>query len=95
MDVFEVPIEVLRLAEAIVFASPEPVTWQRLAPMLPSDLDPGVVFTTFEKHCAGPCRAGQGTETEARRLPRAATETLAVVALHHPSPGPRSRPSAG
>ena len=103
MDAFEVPIEVLRLAEAIVFASPEPVTWQRLAPMLPRDLDPGVVFTALEKHCAGRgvvlARAGEGWTfrtapdlaaqvrglmTEARRLPRAAMETLVVVALHQP-----------
>ena len=103
MDAFEVPIEVLRLAEAVVFASPEPVTWQRLAPMLPRDLDPGVVFTALEKHCAGRgvvlARAGEGWTfrtapdlaaqvrglmTEARRLPRAAMETLVVVALHQP-----------
>ena len=53
MDAFEIPIEVLRLAEAIVFASPEPVTWQRLGPLLPRDLDPGVVFAALERHCAG------------------------------------------
>ena len=64
MDVFEVPLELLRLAEAIVFASPEPVTWQRLAPMLPRDLDPGIVFTALERHCADRgvilVRAGEG-----------------------------------
>ena len=63
-DVFEVPIEVLRLAEAVVFASPEPVTWQRLGPMLPRDLDPGMVFTALERHCASRgvilARAGEG-----------------------------------
>ena len=53
MDVFEVPIEVLRLAEALVFASPEPLTSQRLGPMLPRDLDPGIVFSALERHCAG------------------------------------------
>ena len=103
MNAFEVPIEVLRLAEAVVFASPEPVTWQRLAPMLPRDLDPGVVFTALEKHCAGRgvvlARAGEGWTfrtapdlaaqvrglmAEARRLPRAAMETLVVIALHQP-----------
>lgn len=103
MDIFEVPIEVLRLAEAIVFASPEPVTWQRLGPMLPRDLDPGVVFTALERHCAGRgvilARAGEGWTfrtapdlaaqvrgmmTEARRLPRAAMETLVLIALHQP-----------
>ena len=64
MDVFEVPIEVMRLAEALVFASPEPLTWQRLGPMLPRDLDPGVVFSALERHCAGRgvilARAGEG-----------------------------------
>ena len=64
MDMFEVPLELLRLAEAIVFASPEPVTWQRLAPMLPRDLDPGIVFSALERHCAGRgvilVRAGEG-----------------------------------
>ena len=53
MDVFDVPIEGLRLAEALVFASPELLTWQRLGPMLPRDLDPGVVFSALERHCAG------------------------------------------
>ena len=64
MDVFEVSIEVLRLAEALVFASPEPLTWQRLGPMLPCDLDPGIVFSALERHCAGRgvilVRAGEG-----------------------------------
>ncbi len=64
MDVFEVPLEVLRLAEAVVFASPEPVTWQGLGPLLPRDLDPGIVFAALERHCAGRgvvlVRAGEG-----------------------------------
>jgi segregation and condensation protein B len=53
MDAFQVPIEVIRLAEAAVFASAEPVTWQKLQPLLPRDLDPGIVFDALEKHCAG------------------------------------------
>ena len=64
MDVFEVPIEILRLAEAAVFASPEPLTWQKLQPVLPRDLDPGVVFAALEKHCANRgvilAKAGEG-----------------------------------
>jgi len=64
MDVFEVPLEVLRLAEAVVFASPEPVTWQRLGPLLPRDLDPGIVFAALERHCAARgvilVKAGEG-----------------------------------
>ena len=103
MNVFEIPVEVLRLAEALVFASPEPLTWQRLGPMLPRDLDPGVVFSALERHCAGRgvvlARAGEGWTfrtapdlcaqvrslmTEARRLPRAAMETVVLIALHQP-----------
>ena len=103
MDVFDVPAEVLRLAEALVFASPEPLTWQRLGPLLPRDLDPGVVFTALEKHCADRgvvlAKAGDGWTfrtapdlgakvrsmmNEARRLPRAAMETLVLIALHQP-----------
>lgn len=64
MDAFEVPIELLRLAEAIVFASPEPVTWERLRPMLPRDLDPALVFAALQRHCAGRgvilAKAGEG-----------------------------------
>jgi len=64
MDAFEVPIAVLRLAEAAVFASPEPLTWQKLQPLLPRDLDPGIVFAALEKHCADRgvilVRAGEG-----------------------------------
>jgi segregation and condensation protein B len=64
MDAFEVPISVLRLAEAAVFASPEPLTWQKLQPLLPRDLDPGIVFAALERHCADRgvilVRAGEG-----------------------------------
>ena len=47
MDPFDVSPELLRVAEAAVFASREPLTWQALAPLLPRDLDPGVVFTAL------------------------------------------------
>ncbi len=64
MDPFDVPIDVLRLAEAAVLASPEPVTVQRLAPLLPRDMDPSLVLAALEKHCAGRgivlARAGDG-----------------------------------
>ena len=64
MDPFDVSPELLRVAEAAVFASREPLTWQALAPLLPRDLDPGVVFTALEKHCASRgvilVRAGEG-----------------------------------
>lgn len=52
MDAFEVLIGVLRLAEAAVLASPEPLTWQKLQPLLPRDLDPGIGFAALEKRCA-------------------------------------------
>lgn len=64
MDPFDVSPDLLRIAEAAVFASREPLTWQALAPLLPRDLDPGVVFAALEKHCAGRGvilgRAGEG-----------------------------------
>ena len=53
MDPFYVSPKLLRIAEAVVFASREPLTWQGLAPVLPRDLDPGVVFTALERHCSG------------------------------------------
>ncbi|MCF3945788.1 SMC-Scp complex subunit ScpB [Acidiphilium iwatense] len=52
MAAFEVPIEVLRLAEALVFASPEPVTPKTLEPLLPRDLDPLFVLEALQRHCA-------------------------------------------
>jgi segregation and condensation protein B len=64
MDPFDVPLDVLRLAEAAVFASPEPMTIQRLAPLLPRDMDPSLVLSALEKHCASRgiilARAGDG-----------------------------------
>ena len=84
MDIFDVPSEVLRLAEAVVFTSAEPVTEQRLAPLLPRDLDPGVVFAALERHCAARgvvlARVGEGwtfrTASDlAARLREVVTET--------------------
>jgi len=103
MDPFDVPLDVLRLAEAAVFASPEPLTIQRLAPLLPRDMDPNLVFAALEQHCASRgivlAKAGDGWTfrtapdlgpklrelmAESRRLPRAAMETLMLIALHQP-----------
>ena len=103
MDEAEVPIDVLRLVEALVFASSEPLTAQRLGPLLPRDLEPAMVFSALERHCAGRgvilTRIGDGWTfrtapdlgaqvrsmmPEARRLPRAAMETLVLIALHQP-----------
>jgi len=47
-----VPLDVLRLAEAFVFASPEPVTWKTLRPLLPDHLDPTDVLDALKRHCA-------------------------------------------
>ena len=52
MDPFEVPLEVLRLAEAFVFASPDPVTPKSLEPLLPRDLDPHTVLEALQRRCA-------------------------------------------
>jgi segregation and condensation protein B len=64
MDPFDVPLDVLRLAEAAVFACPEPMTIQRLKPLLPRDMDPTLVLSALEKHCASRgiilARAGDG-----------------------------------
>ncbi len=46
-----VPLAVLRLAEAFIFASPEPVTYKALEPVLPRDFDPFLVLEALEKHC--------------------------------------------
>ena len=88
MDAFDVPPDVLRLAEAAVFASLEPVTWRRLEPLLPRDLDPGVVFAALERHCAGRgvtlVRVGDGWTF--RTAPDLAAPLRALVA------GPRRLP---
>jgi segregation and condensation protein B len=52
MDQPEVSPRLLRLAEALVFASPEPATWRLLAPFLPADLDSDTVFRALQAHCA-------------------------------------------
>ena len=49
----DIPRDVLRLAEAFVFASPEPVTWKTLRPLLPENLDPVDVFAALQTRCAG------------------------------------------
>ena len=103
-----VPLDVLRLAEAYVFASPQPVTAAMLRPLLPDRLDPASVLAALHQHVAGrgvvlveaaggwafrtaPDLAGNlagplGTVLgPARRLPRAAMEVLAAIALHQPA----------
>ena len=94
----------LRIAEALAFASPDPVSARRLASLLDEDApDADVVFATLSAQMAG-----RGVELVAvaggwqfrtapdlapllgrvlerpRRLPRAAMETLAIVAWDGP-----------
>ena len=52
MDDAGIPLDILRLAEAFVFASPEPVTAKTLRPLLPEHLDPTDVLDTLQRHCA-------------------------------------------
>lgn len=49
----EISEDLLRLTEVLVFASTEPATWNMLAPLLPSDLDPHQVFQALQDYCAG------------------------------------------
>ena len=94
----------LRLAEALAFASPDPVPARRLASLLPDEApDADLVFATLAAQVAG-----RGVELVAvaggwqfrtapdlapslarvlerpRRLPRAAMETLAIIAWDGP-----------
>ena len=48
----DIPREILRLAEAFVFASPEPVTERSLRPLLPEPFDPAAVLMALQRHCA-------------------------------------------
>jgi segregation and condensation protein B len=48
----DVPLAVLRLAEAFIFASPEAVTYKALEPVLPRDFDPFLVLEALQKHCS-------------------------------------------
>ena len=52
MSAMDVPPEVLRLAEAFIFASPEPVTAKALEPLLPRDWDSFLVLEALQRHCA-------------------------------------------
>ena len=93
----------LRLAEALIFASAEPVTPRGLARVLPDDIDADAVLAALRARYAGRgvelVDAGNGVMFRSapdlaprlrkvisapRRLPRAAMETLAIVAYHQP-----------
>lgn len=93
----------LRLAEALVFASAQPVGLRQLGQALPGDVPPKAVVAALRVRYAG--RGVELVETAGgvmfrtapdlaprlrivvevpRRLPRAAMETLAIVAYHQP-----------
>jgi len=93
----------VRLAEALIFASPEPVGAAVLARQLPDSIDVEPVLAALQSQYAGRgvCLAevagGWQFRTaedlaplltrviqQPRRLPRAAMETLAVIAYHQP-----------
>ncbi|MDP9095304.1 MAG: SMC-Scp complex subunit ScpB [Pseudomonadota bacterium] len=95
--------EAVRLTEAMIFASAEPVSPAALARVLPTDVDVEPVLAALQAQYAGRgvelVEAGGGwqfrtavdlapaltrTIQQKRRLPRAAMETLAVVAYHQP-----------
>ncbi|MBV9757570.1 MAG: SMC-Scp complex subunit ScpB [Alphaproteobacteria bacterium] len=95
--------DALRLAEALVFASADPVGPRALAQLLPEDADPDAVIAALKALYAGrgvelvevaggvqfrtapdlAARLKRVVEVP-RRLPRAAMETLAIVAYHQP-----------
>ncbi len=95
--------ECLRIAEALVFASSEPVSPRALSQLLPPETDVDAVVAALQDRYAG-----RGVELAQvagslqfrtapdlaavlrkvvqtpRRLPRAAIETLAIIAYHQP-----------
>jgi segregation and condensation protein B len=93
----------IRLAEALVFASTDPVSTRALQLLLPDDADAETVLTVLRERCAGRgvvlaevaggwqfrtapdlAPALRKVIVQPRRLPRAAMETLAVIAYHQP-----------
>ncbi len=93
----------VRLAEALIFASAEPVGAAALARALPDTVEVEPVLAALQSHYAGrgvelvEVAGGWQFRTAAdlaplltrtiqqkRRLPRAAMETLAVIAYHQP-----------
>ncbi len=93
----------LRLAEALVFASVDPVPARALQQLLPDGMEAEAVLSALQAHCAGrgavlvEVAGGWQFRTapdlapvlrrvvaQPRRLPRAAMETLAIIAYHQP-----------
>jgi segregation and condensation protein B len=77
----EIPLRILRLAEAFIFASPEPVTGRALRPLLPDELDPEAVFAALERHCAdrGVILVNTGGAWAFRTAPDLAAELRTVL----------------
>ena len=97
----------VRLAEALIFASAEPVGVRAIGQALPDDAEPEAVLAALQARYAGrgvelvevaggwqfrtaPDMAErlQRVVPQPRRLPRAAMETLAIVAYHQPCTRP-------
>ena len=95
--------EIVRLAEALIFASAAPVSARALTQVLPDGADVEAVIAALKERYAGrgveladiadglqfrtaPDLAARLKRVvqEPRRLPRAAMETLAIVAYHQP-----------
>ncbi len=93
----------IRLAEALIFASADPVTARALAALLPEDIEAETVLRMLQARYNGrgvelkevglgwqfrtaPDLAPRLTRviSRPRRLPRAAMETLAIIAWHQP-----------
>jgi segregation and condensation protein B len=93
----------LRLAEALVFASTDPVPARVLQQLLPPEADAEAVLHALRDRCDGRAvvltEVGGGWQfrtapdlapvlrrviAQPRRLPRAAMETLAIIAYHQP-----------
>jgi segregation and condensation protein B len=77
----KIPMRILRLAEAFIFASPEPVTWRTLRRLLPDDLDPTEVVYALEQHCAdrGVILVNTGNAWAFRTAPDLAAELRTVL----------------
>jgi len=98
-----VPEEVLRLAEAMVFAAAAPVSLRALGQILPENIEAETVVAMLTARYAGRgvelVAVAEGVQFRTapdlaprlknvvevpRRLPRAAMETLAIIAYHQP-----------
>ncbi|HTR16593.1 MAG TPA: SMC-Scp complex subunit ScpB [Acetobacteraceae bacterium] len=110
----EIPEDSLRVAEALIFASAEPVPLRALAQLLPELPPVEAVMAALAGRYAGrgvelveaaggwqfrtaPDLTARLTRVvrQSRRLPRAAMETLAVIAYHQPVTRPEIEETRG